>query len=127
MDCVQSDISNFRCSGLFPTGMERLRTPRVVTRYETSKQESKNDMSTKILLTCVATALIGTTALASAQTRRDWQEPYAYPRNVAPGPTYEQGPFVGTFSEGLPYGMNTFEPGAYPYGPPPAVPAPMER
>jgi hypothetical protein len=78
-------------------------------------------MSAKILPAIVAAALIGTTVVASAQTRSYWQDPYSYTRDVAPGPAYQQGPFVGTFSEGLPYGTAAFGPGPYNgYGPPPA-------
>jgi hypothetical protein len=70
-------------------------------------------MSAKILPALVAAVLVGTTALASAQTRSYWQDPYGYARGVAPGPAYQQGPFVGTFSEGMPYNTYTFRPGRY--------------
>lgn len=75
-------------------------------------------MSIKILPAMIAAALISTTALASAQTRGYLQNPYGYTQDVAPGPSYDQGPFVGTFSEGMPWGPDMLGP-AYGYGPRP--------
>ena len=73
-------------------------------------------MSVKILPAIVAAALVATTAIASAQTRSPVQDAYRYTQTVAPGPDLSGGPFVGTFSEGLPYPGYYYGPGAYPYG-----------
>jgi hypothetical protein len=74
-------------------------------------------MSTKILPPMVAAILVGTTIVASAQTSNYWQDPYANLRDVVPGPSYNQGPFTGTFSQGLPYGGTYgYFPGPYNYG-----------
>jgi hypothetical protein len=73
-------------------------------------------MSVKILPAIVAAALVATTAIASAQTRSPAQDAYRYTQTVAPGPDLSGGPFVGTFSEGLPYPGYYYGPGAYPYG-----------
>jgi hypothetical protein len=98
---------------------------RVVASLLDSKKWSTVQMSTKLLLAVVAAGLLGTTVLASAQTRyynwdNNWigQDPYLY--DVAPaGPPTSGGPFVGTFSQGLPYqgyGYYGYGPG-YGYGP----------
>jgi len=52
----------------------------------------------------IVAVLIGSTALAAAQTQPYMRDRYGNLYGVVPtGPDYDAGPFIGTFSEGLPY------------------------
>jgi hypothetical protein len=66
-------------------------------------------MTAKILPAVVTAVLLGTTALASAQSRTDWNDPYL--RGLTPGS--QLAPYAGTVWDGIaPYGSE----GMAPYG-----------
>jgi len=88
-----------RCSALPPGKTRRLQ-----------------QMSAKILSAFVTAVLLGTTALASAQGRPDWNDPYL--RGLTPDYAVQQNPYVGPAWDGMaPYGnMQGYPPQYYNYG-----------
>ena len=70
-------------------------------------------MSAKLLPALVAAVLIGTTALASAQTRPYQNHHRSYAQRVVPGESSWRDPYAGTYFEGVAPYSSGHEPNPY--------------